>query len=730
MSQAYEAFLARKSTASVAAGFEPDAIRGPLFPFQADLVRRSVRLGRSCIFADCGLGKTIMQLEWADQVARAHGPVLVLTPLAVSHQTAAEAARFGYDARVCADPDDGLAPITITNYEKLDRFDADAFAGVVLDESSILKSYTGAYRNTILERFAPHRFKLACTATPAPNDVMELGNHAEFVGAMTRTEMLAMYFVHDGGETQKWRLKGHGHRAFWEWVSTWAALVTRPSDMGYSDDGFVLPELRYETHLVESDFRRDGMLFEVGSPALSERRDARRASIDLRCAKAAEMANDGPDQWVVWCDLNAESDALAAAIPDAVVVTGSDTDEHKRDAMLGFAAGKYRVLVTKPRIGGFGMNWQNCHRMAFVGLSDSYEALYQATRRCWRFGQKHDVEAHIITSPAEGAVLDNVTRKEREHREMQENLRVMVADVSGNKRMRESHPLIRSESGNGWTLHHGDCVDVVASLAEGSVDYSVFSPPFASLYTYSDSDRDMGNCADDAEFFEHFAHLVPELYRVTAPGRLLSFHCMLLPTSKVRDGEIGLKDFRGDLIRVFQSAGWIFHSEVCIWKDPVTAMQRTKALGLLHKTIRKDSSMSRQGIPDYVVTMRKPGENAKPIGHRPDEFPVSLWQRWASPVWSDINPNETLQYRAAREQNDERHIAPLQLEVIRRCIGLWSAPGDLVLSPFAGIGSEGFEALRWGRRFVGAELKASYFEMAVQNLQAAVAEQNQSDLFS
>jgi DNA modification methylase len=274
-----------------------------------------------------------------------------------------------------------------------------------------------------------------------------------------------------------------------------------------------------------------------------------------------------------------------------------------------------------------------------------------------------------------------------------------------------------------FVIYHGDCVETVAGLPSESIGYTIFSPPFASLYTYSDSPRDMGNVKDDAEFFEHFKFLIPELLRVTKPGRLLSFHCMNLPTSKARDGVIGLKDFRGDLIRAFVAEGWVYHSEVCIWKDPVTAMQRTKALGLLHKQIRKDSAMSRQGIPDYLVTMRKPGENPDPISHTAEEFPVSLWQRYASPVWFDINPNKTLQYRSARDHADEKHICPLQLQVIERAIELWSKPGDVVLSPFAGIGSEGFVAVQMGRKFCGVELKESYYRQAVANLTAAQTEQ-------
>lgn len=270
--------------------------------------------------------------------------------------------------------------------------------------------------------------------------------------------------------------------------------------------------------------------------------------------------------------------------------------------------------------------------------------------------------------------------------------------------------------GNGWVAYNGDCVEVVGALPSDSVHYSIFSPPFASLYTYSNSARDMGNCATHGEFYEHFSFLVRELFRVIKPGRLLSFHCMNLPTSKARDGFIGITDFRGLLIKMFQDAGWIYHSEVCIWKDPVTAMQRTKALGLLHKQIKKDSCMSRQGIPDYLVTMRKPGINEEPVSNTDETFPVKLWQKYASPVWMDINPSDTLQFRSAREDNDERHICPLQLDVIRRGLKLWSNPGDVVLTPFGGIGSEAFVALEEGRKAVLVELKRSYYEQACRNL--------------
>ena len=758
----YQEFLEAKARVDCPSGFEPESIMPALFPFQLDIVSWACKRGRAAIFADCGLGKSPMQLEWARQVTRhTQGRVLILAPLAVAAQTKREAGKFGIEGVVVARNQAQAGTITVANYEMLDHFDAEEFAGVVIDESGILKNFTGAIRTQIIETFKPTPFKLACSATPAPNDYMELGNHAEFLGSMSRQEMLSMFFVHDGGETQQWRLKGHAVADFWRWVCSWAVMMRKPSDLGYSDEGFILPPIEYIEHIVEADPLKAGMLFDSEPSTLADRRNARRASIDDRVAKCAELVAAQNDQaWLVWCGLNKESEALTAAIPDAVEVTGSDEQEHKEKSLLAFANGDIKRLVSKSRIAGLGMNMQKCARQAFVGLSDSYEELYQSVRRSYRFGQTQPVEIHIITASTEGATLANVKRKERDAEEM---ARMMVEhmgainqeDLRGTGRTMSSYAR-DVRRGDGWTMHLGDCVEVAREIESESIDFSVFSPPFASLYTYSASDRDMGNCLDHAEFFRHFEFLIAELLRVTKPGRLCSFHCMNLPTSKVRDGVIGLSDFRGQLIRAFQDAGWIYHSEVCIWKDPVTAMQRTKALGLLHKTIRKDSAMSRQGIPDYLVTMRKPGENAEPIAHTSDTFPVEEWQRLASPVWASfegvddtgflrcvgtkveksseyidggINPGDTLQRESAREEADERHVAPLQLEVIRRAIRIWTNPGDLVLSPFGGIGSEGYVAIQEGRRAELIELKRSYWEQACANLDAATHARRQPELF-
>jgi len=609
----------------------------------------------------------------------------------------------------------------------MEQFDPAAYSGVVLDESSILKSMTGKTRSTLIEMFRSTPYKLAATATPAPNDHMELGNHAEFLGVMTATEMLSMFFVHDGGETQKWRLKGHARTEFWKWVCSWAVSMRKPSDVGHDDGPFVLPELVYHEHIVDVDTPTDGMLFAMPAESLTERLSARRDTVEDRIAVVKEIVDAEPgDTWLVWTNLNAESE-LAAKVIDAVEVTGSDSPESKAENALKFAEGKIKRLVSKPDIYGFGTNMQICSHAIFAGVTDSWEKFYQAVRRNYRFGQTRPVHIHVIAASTEGNVLENLKRKEREAEQMAEEMQENMQDLTrqnlrGTVRTESKYERETKET-ESWTMHLGDCVEVAKELSSDSIPFSVFSLPFESLYTYSASDRDMGNSRDTEEFWEHYRFLIKEQARVMMPGRLISIHCMNMPTSKVRNGYIGLRDFRGEIIRAYEEEGFIYHSEVYIWKDPVTAMQRTKALGLLHKTIRKDSSMSRQGIPDYLVTMRKPGINPDPISHTSEEFPVQLWQQYASPIWMDINPSDTLQFRSAREHNDERHICPLQLEVIRRAVKLWSNPDDVVWDPFAGIGSSGFVALEMGRRFIGSELKRSYYEQACRNLGRALSSQ-------
>lgn len=672
----YQTFLATKTLTVASHGFEPTPFIAPLFDFQADIVRLACKLGRFCIWSDCGTGKSPMQLEWASQVVKqTGGRVLILAPLAVSHQTIREAHKFGItDIAFAATPLATSASIVVTNYQKLHLFNPSEFVGVVCDESSILKAMDGKTRSAIIEAFAKTPYRLACSATPAPNDYMELGNHAEFLGIMSRVEMLSMFFVHDGAETAKWRIKGHAQDKFWEWVCTWAVTLRKPSDLGYDDKGFILPPLQLIDHVVETpreaitDKNGQVGLFNVQALTLTDQRHVQRASLQLRVAEAVALANSNDEQWLVWCHLNDESAALAAGIRGAVEVAGSHSDEFKESALLSFQDQRVRVIVSKSSICGFGLNLQNCHNVIFVGLSHSYEAFYQAIRRCWRFGQQFPVNAHIVYDWAEGAVIENTRRKEADA----DAMAIQMVEIMKAKTMEQLKQVSRETTpyttgiaeGAGWQAHLGDCVERLAHLDEGSISYSIFSPPFASLYTYSNSDRDMGNCKDHEDFGVHFQFLVKELYRVLMPGRLVSFHCMNLPRSKQRDGIIGVRDFRGELIRAFEAEGFVYHSEVCIWKDPVTAMQRTKAIGLLHKQVVKDSAMSRQGIPDYLVTMRKPGENPEPVAGQLDTFvgldgpklgddatrnSINIWQRYASPVWMDINPSDTLQFRSARE---------------------------------------------------------------------------------
>lgn len=431
---AYDAFLARKAITDPLTGLDvPPVLPASLFPFQRDITNWALRRGRAAIFAGTGLGKSFMELSWADAVHRATGrDILHLAPLAVSAQMLREADKFGINARHVRCMEDCTPGANITNYHKIDHFDLERFGGVILDESSILKSETGHYRNTLIKRCASIPFRLAATATPAPNDFMELGNHAEFLGVMSFTDMLATFFTHDGSETQKWRLKGHAESEFWKWMASWAVMLRKPSDLGYANDGYDLPPLNQYQHVVAADYApsvETGTLFPMQAHTMQERLAARRGSIDDRVAKAAILTpTDRPFVW--WCNLNSESAALAKSIPCAVEVSGADSEDAKERKLIDFAEGRIRVLVTKPSIAGFGMNWQHCADTGFVGLNDSFEQIYQAIRRFWRFGQTKPVNVHFIASEIEGAVVANIKRKEEDADRMAAAMVMHTANLS------------------------------------------------------------------------------------------------------------------------------------------------------------------------------------------------------------------------------------------------------------------------------------------------------------
>lgn len=736
----YADLLRRKRIVDPPRGFEVTIDSEHLFPFQREVVRWAVHRGRAAIFADTGLGKTRMQLAWAEAISEQAGgievsaPVLLLAPLGVGAQTVAEAKLMGIEAARAVDGPTG-ARIDVTNYERLHHFDPSKYGALVLDESSILRDFSGKVRTRIQAWADEVPYRLACTATPAPNELLELTNHSEFVGAMRGVEMLSLFFTVDKGATagkQSYRLKGHAERDFYEWMASWSVAMRKPSDLGdYADDGYELPPLDVRPITVEAMTDPGDRLFALEARTLGERRGARKASMPERVARIAELVLAEPDEpWIVWCDLNDEADALRKAIPEAVEVRGSDTIEHKESTLGAFSAGGVRVLITKPSIAGHGLNWQHCARVAFAGMSDSWEQRYQAIRRCWRFGQSRPVVVYTATAEDEQAVVANVARKDAQAARMMDG---MIA-ASGRAREEIEMPHTRDlAEGEGWRFHLGDSAEIVPELEPESIDLAVFSPPFPGMYVYSNTPRDVGNAREIHELVEHGRFMMgAPLLRAMVPGRICAVHLMHLPAYETRDGYAGIRDFRGPVIEMMTEEGWEHAGEVTIDKNPQLQATRHKEHSLLFKTLSTDASRLRPALADYLLIFRAPGDNPKPIkaGIHPDYNPTGGWVsqedwiEWAAPVWyrqqpgisGGIRETDVLNVTAAREGQDERHLAPLQLGVIRRMVLLYTNPGELVFSPFGGIASEGVVALREGRRYQGIELKPSYWRTGIANL--------------
>lgn len=739
MNNEYEQFISGKRHELPMHGFEPVAFVAPMRAFQQLAVTFALRRGRAALFEDTGLGKTRQLAEWARQVEEKTGaPVLILTRLAVTMQTVAEGEVCGIAIKDVMQPEQvGERGIYVTNYERLEAFhEAGVLSrcgGVVLDESSILKNFTGSMSTALRQWCEGVPYRLCATATPAPNDWVELGTHAEFLGVMSSAQMLATWFINDTGDTGTWRLKGHARADFWRWVSEWAACIFKPSDVGDSDEGYVLPGLeiveeRFAVPQSEAvpDAKGEALFDMTVVNASNKSREARR-TLRERAAWIAQRVAEEPDEpWCVFVETNEEADEVMAAltadgVDDAVEVRGSDRPEHKKSRLWQFTRGEKRVMVTKCEIAGFGLNWQHCARVVFASPDYSFEQWYQAVRRFYRFGQRRVVECYMLRGENMERVADVWRGKMAQFEAMKEEMRAASVQLAGERRagMVCHTDLVKAE-GTGWTVYHGDCVRLARTLPSGCVDFSVFSPPFADLFTYSNDVQDMGNCGSMEEFLAQFRFLVRELLRITTPGRQCAVHCVDLLATKWKDGYMGYKDFSGAIVRCFMEEGWAMWSRITIWKCPVIEMTRTKAHGLLHKTLKKDSANSRVGSAEYLLVFRKPGENPKPITHTNESFPVSLWQEVASPVWRTVDQGDVL--NSVKEQGDEKHICPLQLGVIRRALSLWSAPGDVVFSPFTGIGSEGHEAVRLKRRFIGAELKESYWKQECRNIGAAAAE--------
>lgn len=644
--------------------------------------------------------------------------------MAVTSQTVREGKKFNIDVEILntniENTIGSLNGIYISNYEQLKNIDTSLFSGVALDESSILKGRDGKLSRLIIDSFKNTPYKLACTATPSPNDHMELGQHSEFLGAMSYLEMLAMFFVHDGGETSKWRLRKHAQDDFWNYVCTWSISLDNPKTLGFDSCGYDLPNIDFIEHIIQVENNTQNLFGDVAVSATELHRDLKRSFKD-RMKLVSEMINNSDEQWIVWTLKNDEAKELQKLINDSVNVQGSDKPEVKAKNLNGFANKEFKVLITKTSIASFGMNYQNCRNQFFASYDFKFEAFYQGVRRSYRFGQDKDVMIHLAVPESQKNVRNSILEKEKKHKEMITQMAKYSAET--NYKLNKSNVMIDKKEVKTENYHviNGDCVKESKKLNDNSADLCVFSPPFAELYVYSDKPEDMGNVQNYKQFEEHFKYLIPEIKRVLKNGRICAIHCMDLPIQKGKEGFIGLRDFSGMLVKWFTEQGFIYHSKVTLWKNPVTEMQRTKALGLLHKTIKKDSSMSRVGIPDYVLFFRNEGENETPITHqsedetKPDYLPVDLWQKYASPVWMDVDYKRTLQYRSARDGNDEKHICPLQLDTIERIIHLYSNEGETVFSPFGGIGSEGFQAIKMNRKSISIELKESYFHKNVIN---------------
>ena len=898
----YQQFLNSKKTIVQPAGFDVElsAINPKLFDFQRDIVRWSIWKGRAAIFADCGLGKTFMQLEWARLVMKKTGkPVLIVAPLAVSGQTIHEAEKLGIElVYVRKQLDADGVTMNITNYEMVDHFHLENYGGIVLDESSILKNFTGKTKQILIRKAQAVQYRLACTATPAPNDHLELGNHAEFLGVMRSNEMIQRWFRNDAMQAGGYTLKAHGAADFWAWVASWAVALRWPSDIGqYDDDGYILPELVFEPHIIGVDHSRawgevddygQASLLITGRTSATNMHKEKRATIKQRMSKAAEIASKAvaDDYVIVWCETNAEADELRRLLPEAVEVRGNEPLDVKRRKLEEFSDGKIKLLITKPKIAAHGLNWQHAGTQIWTSITHKFEPFYQGYKRSHRFGRTQPVTCHIVYAESEGDILENLESKHEAHELMQTNM-VEAMQQNGmslevGTKFRIFTDNARIENGRNWTIYNGDSAVSLQREPDNSLDFIVQSPPFESIYIYSSHVEDLGNSTNHDQFYMQYGFILRDELRRLKPGAYKAEHCKDLPLYRGRDGAMGLDDFPGRLIKAHLDAGFWFVGWKTIWKDPVIEMQRTKNAGLLWSSaFCQRAERARQGMADYVLMFRKPipGEvapdltvSAAPVPEmvvdrcidlwtnagdvvwtpyqddkaeqyglifsdgfrRPElikeirkrlmdgrnlvvrtddpaqmhvliadmkrhdmvfhsrvaltdgtwllvfrkwvetmpedthvthdlkadahafvgnsgpafwnsdrDYSIQVWQRYASPVWFDldglpeahpdiwfdIDQTNVLNHRIAREDKDEKHICPLQLDLIDKCILLHTRPGDLVGTSFAGVGSELVRAIKLGRRAVGSELKESYFDVACDHLRRVEAEMAMPSLF-
>jgi DNA modification methylase len=755
MSKDYKEFLESKVKRILPLGKEIKSklINPKLFEFQKDIVLWALKMGRCAVFADTGLGKTFIQLEWARLIGKT---VLIFAPLSVARQTIREGKKIQADVKYIRNADDLIKGINITNYENIDNFKdiANRLDAVVLDESSILKAIDGQTRRKLIKYFVKVPYRLCCTATPAPNDYTELGNHAEFLGICLTAEMLSMYFVnanktservlsdgtvlrtkHSNKNGTQWRLRYHAQKDYFRWLSSWAMAIRKPSDLNYDDDGFKLPNLNIIPIITDAEYKPEDELFFTGLKGLKQRAQVREQTAGKKLLKIKELVSNN-EQWLIWCGLDKESKLAKQNIEDAVEVKGADEPEHKAKSFEDFQDKKIRVMITKPKIGGFGMNFQQCNNMIFFGLNDSWESFYQCIRRCYRFGQKREVNVYVVISDIETQIYENIKRKgemsERMMNGLIEEVKTFEMEELGKgvKKI-ETEYTEQTVKTDAFTAMLGDSCERLKEVKDESVDMSVYSPPFADLFTYSATDRDLGNSRNWQEFLEHYGFIIRELLRVTKEGRISCVHTSDIPAMQMKDGYIGIRDFPGAVIQAHIDNGWIFHGRAIVTKNPQAQAIRTHSKALLFAQLRKDSSDSRPALLDHILIFKKPGKSkvmVTPVEN--GEIDNEKWINWAGGIWTGINESDTLQYSTARDKDDEKHICPLQLGTIERCIKLYSNPGETVLTPFGGIGSEVYQAIKFGRKGILIELKPSYFRIALENLKTIEEESGRDNLFS
>jgi DNA modification methylase len=795
----YKEFLEDKKITVKPSGFEVDEskLNPMLYDYQKDIVRFALRAGKFLLLQDCGLGKTPEQLEWAHHVNEyTDKPVLIIAPLGVTMQTVRESEKFNRQVkyiRLDSEIDDQSS---ITNYEMLKSFlnTSDWYGGIIFDESSIFKGLGNRTLKLAKQLVDNFDFRLCCSATPSPNDYDELLRQAEILGIMPEKEAKAMFFTQDGA-SNKWKLSKWADKGpFWDWCSGWMIAMRKPSDLGYSDDTFV----RAGNNLVElvvkgKEYKTSNQmsLFPVQAKGMTERRRARKVSVIDRVSAIAELVNN-PDKMreivpdyvdgepiVIWRKFLAEADEVCKQMPLFVDIRGSLKRNEKEKYIIQFSDGEINHIVTDPSMFGHGMNWQHARIQFFLGLSDSYEEYYQAMRRLWRNGQTRDVYTFWVYADTEGNVIKNINRKQQQHDQLYDRIVKRMArhyDASILDHQIEKDEMeykVDYFESDDYKVFLGDSAEMLEQVENDSIHLTVTSTPFAGLnFAYSNSMRDVGNSKDGKELTNHLSFIMRQVYRVTMPGRLACVELMAEPLFKWRNGHTGRIDFRGDVIRMMQDLGWIWHSEVVVTKDPQLKAGRTHDSGLTQASVHKDMCRAAPVIDAYVLIFRKPGENLIPvkaldsamyqqegwIPMYPEDGPAS-WVELAhgywmyddpdmylplpNEVWTDIKESGVLKWdengsgkgkkqvhTLGRDDDDDRHLAPMQLETVRRLIRMYSNPEETVLDPFSGQGTTGFCAIEQGRKYTGCELKPSYWELSERVLKYATKQANQRDLFT